>query len=229
MAVVITRTANPAGANSASGITTYATQAIGAASADRVVAVCIGKEHATAVVSSVTIDFGGGDVAMRLANGTTFAAMGAHIYWLGVPTGTTATFKVTWSAAVLAAENNIAIYTVTDGAAPPLSSGSDTSTDMDATDPLTTGSITIPTNGGVLAVAAGATDGTAKTWANITEDLDIDAGGFRMTTAFRTTGGTVTGTCTGGTNGEDGALAWAIFAQASLPELNMAPLVPAAR
>jgi hypothetical protein len=82
---------------------------------------------------------------------------------------------------------------------------------MDATDPLTTGSTTIPANGGMIAVAACATDTVAKAWANLTEDIDEDAGDFRFTTAFSTTSGTATRTCTGTTNGEDGSLAWVIF------------------
>lgn len=217
MAVAISRTADPAGIAHTANVTTYAGAAIGTASADRVVLVLVGKEVATTVLSSMTCDSGGGAVAMRLASGNTFGSMGAWIYWLGVPTGTTASFALTWSGAILAAENHIAVYITTDAAFPPQVSGNNTSTDMDVTAPLTTGSISIPTNGGFLAIAAGGTDAVAKTWANATEDLDEDAGGFQYTTASRVTALTTTAvTCTGGTNGEDGVLAYVILEQAKM-------------
>lgn len=233
MAVGITRTADPAGVAHSSNVTTYSTQSIGAASVDRVVALVVTKEVATVVLNSVTCNSGGGAVAMRLADGNTFGSMGAWLYWLNVPSGTTADFALTWSGAILAAENHIFVYAITDAAFPPKSTGNNTSTDMDVTAPLTTGSITIPANGGFLAGASGATDAAAgnKTWANATEDRDVDAGGFQATSAIRTTSGTVTVTCTGGTNGEDGVMAWFILEQATMTAdlVNQPPMQAAAR
>lgn len=225
MAVAIAQASNPAGVSAIANASTYSGVGTGTASNDRIVAVLIGKEVATTVVSTVTID----GAAMTLANGTTFASMGAWIYYLSWPTGTTATIVVNWNGAILDTENHIAVYAITDAAAPPKSTGVNTSTDMDVTAPLTTGSITIATNGGFIAVAAGAADAAAgnKTWANATENLDADAGGFQFTTAFRTTALAATAvTCTGGTNGEDGVLAYAIFEQATIPSLVMPPPTP---
>ncbi len=223
MAVAITRTADPAGVAGSGNATTYTSAATGTASDDRVTAVTISKEVATLAPSSVTL---AGDL-MRLASGNTFGSMGAWIYWLGNPSGTTATVVVNWGGNPLSTENHISVYAITDAAFPPKTVGNNTSTDMDATAPLTTGSITIPTNGGFLAVAAGATV-LGKTWANATEDLDVSAGGYEHTTAIRVTALTTTAvTCTGGTNGEDGVLAYMILEQAKMPTdiLVMPPLV----
>lgn len=212
MAVAITQTANPAGVSHSANATTYTAASIGTASDDRIVVVGIGKEVVTVVVNSVTI----GGVTAALIAGNTFGSMGAWLYFAPIPTGTTADVVITWSGAITNIQNHISVYAVTDAAGPP-ASGSNTSTDMDVTAPLTTGSTTIPTNGGMLAVAACATDTTTKTWANLTIDVDSDAGDFRFTTAKSVSAGTATRTCTGSTNGEDGVLAWAIFSQTVLP------------
>lgn len=212
MAVAIAQTANPAGVNHSSNVTTYTAASVGVASSDRIVVVAIGKEVASVSVSSVTIDGG----AATLADGATFNDMGAWLYYRALPSGTTADIAVTWSGAITSTQNHIAVYAVTGGTLS--TAGNDTSDDMDATDPLTTGSTTIPANGGMLAVAVGAMDaggGSGKTWANLTEDIDSDVGVFKFTTATSTTSGTATRTCTGGADGEDGALAWAIFAPAA--------------
>ncbi len=227
MAVAITQTANPAGAGSTANIVTHTAAAIGTASLDRIVVVAIGKEVVTVTPTAVTI----GGVTAALINGNTFGSMGAWLYFAPVPTGTTADILVTWSGAVTNIQNHIAVYAITDAAGPP-SSGSSTSTDMDATSPLTTGSTTIPASGGMLAVAVGAADTVTKTWANLTEDITADAGDFRFMTATSLTAGTATRTCTGGTNAEDGVLAWAIFSQTVLPPnslLLMPTMVPPSR
>ena len=229
MAVAITRTADPAGVTHSANVTTYSAQSVGAAAPDRLVVVCIGKEVATVTVSSVTITDDVGTRAMASIGGTTFGNNGAWMYRSPVSfTATTIDIAVTWSGAITNIQNHITIYVLTDAMAPPSSSGTNTSTDMDATAPLTTGSRTINTNGGMLACASCATDTVAKTWANLTEDLDADAGDFRWTTATSVAAGTSTRTCTGGTNGEDGVLVWAIF-EASANPLNLAmpPPLPA--
>jgi hypothetical protein len=180
--------------------------------------VLIGKEVATVTVSSVTCD---GVAMTAITSGATFGNQGVWAYWIHKPTGTTTDIAVTWSGAATSAQEHIAVYAITDAVFPPLVSGTNTSTDMDAGTPLTTGSQTIPTNGGALAIASCANDATTKTWANITSDLDTDAGDFRFSTAKRTTSGTVTMTCTGSTNQEDGALLYMIFAQQALPAVSM--------
>jgi hypothetical protein len=209
VAVAISQTANPAGVAASSTIATYTSVSIGTADANRVVVVVAGTELAGANPSACTID----GVAMNAGTSGDFGAVQTNIFWLPWPSGTTATIAVKYSSvSPSSTQNHIAVYRVVGGAF--LSQGQDQSTDMDATDRLTTGAITIPTDGGFIAVAAGATDTVGKTWANATEDLDIDAGGFRFTTATRTTALSATAvTCTGGTNGEDGALNYIIFTE----------------
>jgi hypothetical protein len=239
VAVAITQTANPVSVASASSITTYSTLSVGSAAPGRLVVVCIGKEVTTVTVSSATITDNVGTRSMVSIAGTTFGNMGAWMYRAPVSwTATTVDIAITWSGAVTAPQNHITVYVITDAQAPQTSGSTNTSTDMDATAPLTTGSTTIATNGGMLACASCANDTVAKTWANLTEDLDEDfdggagagSGTFRWTTATSITPGTATRTCTGTTNGEDGVLVWAIFAASADPfGLNMPPPLPATR
>jgi len=206
MAVAITQTANPAGVNTSSNVATYSGVAIGAAAANRIVVVLVGSELASASINSVTL----GGNAMSAGTQGNFDAVYARAFYLAYPTGTTADIVVTYGAGATSTQNHIAVYSVTGGVYS--STGADQSSDMDTTDRLTTGAITIASGGGFIAIAAGATDTVAKTWANATEDLDVDAGDFRFTTATRTTALTATAvTCTGGTNGEDGALSYLLF------------------
>lgn len=210
MAVGITNTAVTPGPASIADVITFASSSIGTASADRIIVIGFVSETSAGTPVSATIDYGSGDTAMTAGTLANFVNMSSRLFWLAVPTGTTAVFKVTVSAAFAANVSGIIVYAVTGAASTPASSGIDTSTDMDATNPLTTGSVTIPTDGGFIGVAAGATSTGAKTWANATEDVDEANSGFRRTSASRTTAGTVTITCTG-SNNEDGALAWIIF------------------
>lgn len=220
MAVAITQTANPAGVATSSSVATYSGVSTGTASADRVIVVAMGKEVAGVVIQSATID---GNAMTFHTGSSTFGSVSAAVCWRAWPTGTTADIAVTFNGAAADTENHIAVYAITGAKFPPKSSGGNTSTDMDASTPLTTGSITIPTNGGFIACAVGATDTVAKTWANATVDIEADAGVFRFTTAKSTTGGTVTVTCTGGTNNEDGGMAWFILEPEEIPPLVMAP------
>lgn len=217
MAVAITQTANPAGVSASSNVATYSSVSIGTAASNRVVVVAVGSELGSTPINSCTIDYGTGDTSMTAGSAGNLNSLYARLFYLLAPTGTTATIKVTFGTnSPSNTQNHIAVYSVTGSVFS--SSGNDGSTDMDATDPLTTGSITIPTNGGFIAVASGATDGTAKTWTNATEDIDADAGLFRFTTATRTTALTTTAvTCMGGTNGEDGALSYIIFTDNTSP------------
>lgn len=212
MAVSITQTANPAGVAATANVATYTAASIGAAADDRVVVLVVGVEDTSGTINSATIDYGNGAEAMTAGTQGNFGAMYARVFYKAVPTGTTATFAITFGTTPLATENHVSVYRVLDARKVALSTGGDGSTDMDTTDQLTTGAITIPTDGGFIAVAVGATDTVAKTWANATEDLDVDAGLFRFTTATRATALTATAvTCTGTTNAEDGALSYVIF------------------
>lgn len=213
----ITRTANPAGVSASSNVATYSTVDIGAAASNRIIVVVVASELAASTPSGCTIDYGSGDTAMTAGTGGNFGAVYAQTYRLLVPTGTTATIKVTFSATnPTSTQNHIAVYRILDGVYS--SAGGDGSSDMDATDPLTTGAITIASGGVFVAVAGKATDTVRATWANATEDLDVDAGALGFTTATRATALTTTAvTCTGGTNGEDGALSYLIFTDNTEP------------
>lgn len=214
MSVSITQTANPAGVSSSSNVATYSGVAIGAAASNRIVVVLVGSELASASINSVTI----GGSAMSAGTQGNQGAVYARAFYLLYPTGTTADIVVTYGANASNTQNHIAVYTVIDGAYS--STGADQSTDMDATDPLTTGSTTIGTGGGMIAVAArsGGTGGQ-DTWSNLGEDLDVDGGAFGFTTAFSTTAGTATRTCTAVTTGEDGAMSWLIFTDNAPPSV----------
>lgn len=216
--VAITQTANPAGVNAVSNVATYSSVSIGTATSDRIVVVTVASEQTGVTPTSCTIDYGTGDTAMTAGTLASFGAQAAQTFRLAVPTGTTATIKVTFTGgSPIASRNKIAVYRVTGADSSAVTAGADTSTDMDATDPLTTGVNTIVTSGGFLAVVSGATDTDAKTWANATEDIDEDAGVFRFTTAFSTTAGTLVRTCTGAVDGEDGAMSWLNFIGGPLP------------
>jgi len=212
LAVSITRTADPAGV-AAANTATYTAVSTGTAAADRIVAIAITWE-ANVNLTSVTIDSGGGDVDMNLAVNVRFSTtMGAAIAYKHVPIGTTATVKVTFSGSVASTANHIGVYRVIGADVPHESTASATSTDMDATSPLTV-SVTIPTNGAGLAVASGATAGTTlKTWTSFTEDLEVTTTAYTHTAALKTTAGTANCVCTGSTNLEDGAMAVIVFGE----------------
>lgn len=212
--VTITRTANPTPSGSGTS-RTYSSQSIGDASADRIVCLIVACKG-SGTINSATIDYGTGASAMSATTqGTGDGSMLCKLFYLAAPTGTTATFVITFSGFVSTGQDWIAVYSVTGANATPAASGSDGSADMDATDPLTTGSVTIPARGGFLAGAISDDETTNITWANATEDLDEQATSERRTTATRTTAGTVTITCQSATNLDKGALAYIIFNPAS--------------
>ncbi len=216
--VLINQTANPASVASVANVATYSTVSIGTASTDRIISVVVGAEFANATPSGVTIDYGSGAVAMTAGTTGNFTDMYARVFYLAVPTGTTATIVVTFSGSISpgpgTTANHIAVYSVT-GADTVLSTqGGNGSTNMSTT-PLTTGSVTIPTGGGFLGVATGAT-AAGKTWASVTEVLDVSVTNFEFTTATSTAAGTATRTVTGA-SGEDGALSYVIFKPVAAP------------
>lgn len=210
--VVIERTASTNSFSASASLATFTGVSIGPAAADRIVVVCVSAEESNATPLTCTIDYGTGDISMSSTSLSQVGSVRSRISYLAVPTGITATIKVDVSDSLATSTLRIAVYTVTAGAY--LSGGTDTSLNMTSASPLTTGSVTIPEGGGFIASVTGASDTDAKTWANATEDLDLDGGTYRHTTATRTTAGTVTVTCTGTDIGEDGALAWVIFTPA---------------
>jgi hypothetical protein len=208
MAVAISQTANPVSAGTGTTIT-YSGVSIGVAAADRVVAVAVSTELTAGAISSATIDFGGGAVAMLSSANGAQGAVGARMFWLSVPTGTTADIAITFAASQTANTQHITVYRAV--GASETASGSGGIGDTDA-DPISSGAITIPTGGGCIAVCAMAATGV-RTWAGITEGVDEGAGAtpqYQHTTGTSTTAGTPTITVSGGNN-EDGALAWLIL------------------
>lgn len=211
----IARTASVAGVDQtagsgATGRFVYNAVDIGVAAVDRTVAICFTCENLE-TLTGAKYDQGGGEIAMSAGTPGAQSNLQCQIFYANIPAGTTAKFIVEFAIfdSYVASQNWLSVYRLTGAAFS--SSGMDVSSDMDATNPLTSGSRTIPSGGVMLAVAACGTDTVAKTWANLTEDLDLDAGVDRHTTAFSTTAGTATRTCTGGTNAEPGAMSWMIF------------------
>jgi hypothetical protein len=219
-AVAIAQTANPASAGTGTTVT-YSGVSIGAADWGRVVVVCVGTELTAGAISSATIDYGNGALAMNASTNAVQGAVGARAFWLEAPTGTTATIAVTFAASQTASTQHIAVYSVTGPVAVALSSGGVGDTDSD---PISSGALTIPTNGGCVAVCAMAA-AAVRTWTGITEDIDETAGTFQFTTGTSVTGGTPTITVSG-SNNEDGALAWVIFSESVLPIVTMPPYLP---
>lgn len=216
MPVAITQTANPAGAGTGTTITYNAS--IGAAVPGRVTAVGVGTELTAGAISSATIDYGAGAIAMNASTNGVQGAVGARMFWLPTPDGTTADIAITFGASQGDTTQHIAVYSVTDAQGVALSSSGVGDTDAD---PISSGAITIPTGGGCIAICAMAAE-ALRTWTGITEDIDADAGTFQFTTGISTTGGTPTITVSG-VNAEDGALAWVIFSPQLIPEVNRQP------
>ena len=205
MAVVIVQTSNPNGVATSANVAEYVATS-GTAAADRMIVVCCGCES-TVTIDSATID----GSAMNAGPMANFNSMKARQFYLPWPTGTTATVRVTHSGTAAVGTTHLALYSVTGADTTLLAVGTSNTTDMDASAPVTTGVITIPSSGGFLAVVAGSADTTAKTWAVALEDIDADVGTFRFTTAILATAtSSATITCTGG-NTEDGAMAWMSF------------------
>ncbi len=211
MAVAITRTADVAGVALTSLVATYSSVSIGAATSDRIIVVACDSFLSPL---SATIDSGSGFVAMSATTGAGGAgSLSTRIFYLTVSSGTTATIKITYTFDDTDGSlNHVIVYRVTGGSDTLNSSGTDTSADV-SSDPLTTGSRTVPTGGGLFVSAA--LDSGAVTWASATEDIDLSAGGFRYTAAIRVTTGTVAVTCTNtaGAEGISGVLSWIIFNQ----------------
>ena len=213
MAASVTRTADPASAAGTANVVTYSGVSTGVAAADRVIAIPITWE-ANLNLLGVTIESGGGDATAAIPVNVRFSTtVGAAWAVLHVPIGTTATIKVTFSGNPSVNTTKISVYRVLGASFTVASTASNTSTDMDATAPLTA-SVTIPTNGLGLACAGCATNSTAsKTWTSFTEDLEDDVTNFCHTVATKTTSGTANCVCTGSTNLEDGAMAIVVFSE----------------
>lgn len=213
MAVAITQSANTAGGASVGNTVTWSAASIGTADANRIVVVCCTGDTAS-LPQSATI----GGVAMTATANGNFANMSSMMFYLEVPTGTSADIAVTFSGTVAANASAIVVYAVTGARGIPIVIGAGNgSTDSDASTPLTTGSITIPTSGGFIGAGCIASNTSTTTWANATVDVNAaHTGAYTYSTATRTTALTTTAvTLTGSVNNSDGALQWLVFGPGS--------------
>lgn len=209
--VVITQTANPAPLSVGGSTGTFSSISIGESSPNRVIAVCIGWRGTNRALTSFSINTGSGAVNMTLGAGNVvFASKYSAIYYLAVPeSATTATFVATFPGN-LGNFVKIVVYSVTGPPITGISAYTDTSSDMDATDPLTV-SVSVPDRSGAIAVSVGSVDTSVRTWTGLTKDADEDMGQDRYSTAFGTTSGSYNVTCQGTSDGEDGTLACISF------------------
>jgi len=169
------------GAGDATDLTTYtfASQNLGTASSDRVIAVAVsGRQSSARTVSSVTI---GGVSATEI--GTRGSSQNPLGIWIAaVPTGTTGDVVVTFSGAMLRC--HIVAWAVTGGATlANASSGTDTATVTGVT-------------GGFIIAAANTTGASTFTWTNATEQYDAITESFNTSGADATTVGSVLVTAT---------------------------------
>src|SRR5262245_30988717 len=142
-----TRTADPASAAGSGNVVTYAGASTGTAAANRITAVLISWET-TDTLLGITCNPGRNtsDNPMKLEVNVKFSTtIGAAAAWIHNPIGTTADFKLTFSGNPAINTNKITVYNIDSAAAAISQATSATSTDMDATSPLTA-NVTIPTS-----------------------------------------------------------------------------------
>jgi hypothetical protein len=149
---------------------------IGAAAADRIVAVAVAQLATVAgQITGMTI----GGITATLASGSavTDAAPAVHaaIFFAAVPTGTTATVVVTFPAAGGCC--GISVYRIT--GATPTPAASNTSSGASSTTALST-TLTVPVGGASINAYFNRNSmdsGSAITWTNASQDLYVEAGG----------------------------------------------------
>jgi len=213
----------------AGAVATWSSVSIGAAAADRIVVLnAQSSRNAGATnVLSATIDTGGGAVSMTaVAAQTSQGVECVRQFYAHVPSGTTATFVVTYSVALVDHQVYASGMRVTGSMLTPLSSGGDGSTDMDSTDPLSVAP-TIPPGGVFIGIAGSATNTNSHSWTNATAVVDVGFGSSangRHSVGVTTTPGTPTITVQGTVNGEDGALTYVVFRDAQ-KAFNAPPMV----
>lgn len=178
-------------ANDTTDLTTYtfATQAIGTASADRYVLVCTATRGTAITVSSMTIGGVSAALVRRQQNGNNTLE-----WWIAlVPTGTTASIVVTWSAGALRC--SIGVWALTG-----LQSTTATANAVDITLSGNDLSLSINVSAGGACFAAAFDPGVKTfTWAGLTERFDIATeaqqfSGASLDFAAAQTGLTVTAT-----------------------------------
>lgn len=150
---------------------TFASTSIGTASSDRVVVVVIGsRANAARSISSVTVG-GNSATAIATANNSGGGAEIAAIYAVAVPSGTTASIVVTFSAAMLRIAVGVYTLTGTGGAVTAYGTATQTPSGSSPTD----STIDCPANGGILAVNFSNSSATSSTtWTGLTERFDVN-------------------------------------------------------
>lgn len=227
MAVSIIQTHNLTGVTGTTA--TYTSISIGTATDSRIVVVCYGMEQTAQSATNVQIDWGTGTANLTSLASASSGILRGQLFYRQIATGTLATFTITNAANVLLSTAiRGGVYWVNNATTSISTSGLSTSTDMDATTPLTTGSREVPSGGGLLAVAACASGAITKTWTNATADMAFNTGLFGLNTGIKTTSGIATTSLQGTLNGEDGSMSWMIFAEAvsaATPILRSLPFV----
>jgi len=148
---------------------TFAGKDIGAVASDRVIAVGVGTSSGTnaAVISSVTI---GGISATKAISSNAEENSLSDIWYATVPTGTTATVVVTYT--LEQQRCGIGVWAVYNSSGAPTATAEDNQDIADAS-AVTSTTINVPANGGVLAYACGVSGGVLTfTLAGVTEDFD---------------------------------------------------------
>lgn len=145
----------------------YGTLSIGVADTNRIVAVAIGDRNSggSATVTGVSIGGNAATQAPSAASGGT-KIVHADIWYLAVPTGTTATISVTYSAS--ATRSGVDIYRIiTTTPAPSTGIGAN-----DSSNTISTGAFTTPAGGAAICifVQQNPTSGNDITWTNATKD-----------------------------------------------------------
>lgn len=179
---------------SASTTATVTSQSIGTAAWDRIVIVAVTVEE-TATIDSCTIGGATANVGISGRNTTGTPDNAAAIFWLPVPTGTTANIVVTLSA-TSSQTGRISVWAAR-GAHAQGTSDTDTGQGSGTTQTIT--ALTIPPQGAGFCVFNNATTNTAVTWTNATERDDTSVGNYRHSAADTTTAGTNTITADGAT------------------------------
>ena len=141
----------------------FATQAIGAADAARYVVVVATSRGANATISSATI----GGVSASVVAEITSTQLNCAIIIAAVPTGTTATIAITWSASQ--SNCDISVYRL-------VGLASATAFDTDTDTSSATASLSIDCEAGGCVIAGSAFSNPSndtQTWSGITEDTDL--------------------------------------------------------
>lgn len=148
---------------------------IGDADDARIVVAAIGMRGDTTNVVSVTI---GGVTATQVVEESIGADASAVIYAAAVPTGTTADIVMRIDDTV--ADQGISVYSMIGASGV---AASDTATNADSFDDVTSLTLNVPQGGAAVAVAFYRDVTGAVTWTGLTEDYDAESTGSRVSTA----------------------------------------------